>query len=148
MIKFANLQLCPKINGKYAPDENFCGHFCPRRKAANFCHPASVGMNQPRAVLSARNMLFFTISAVLIGFFLCSECKKLTNELPVRFDRLCLITRKSFVQDPSNINVFILSPPQQVDSKLSMVDPSPSSLDCMLGIRLERFWYVCPPRVI
>ena len=20
-------------------DESFCGHFCPRRKAANFCHP-------------------------------------------------------------------------------------------------------------
>ena len=44
-------------------------------------------------------------SAVLIGFFLCSECKKPTNELPVRFDLLCLIIRKSFVQDPSNINV-------------------------------------------
>ena len=27
---------------KYTPDENFCGHFCPRRKAANFCHPASL----------------------------------------------------------------------------------------------------------
>ena len=26
-------------NNKYAADENFCGHFCPRRKAANFCHP-------------------------------------------------------------------------------------------------------------
>ena len=25
-------------NSKYAPDENFWGHFCPRRKAANFCH--------------------------------------------------------------------------------------------------------------
>ena len=87
-------------NSKHAPDENFCGHFCPRRKAANFCHPASVGINQPCAVCSARNMLFFTISAVLIGFFLCSECKKPTNELPVRIDLLCLITQKS-----SNINV-------------------------------------------
>ena len=27
------------ITRKYAPDENFWGHFCPRRKAANFCHP-------------------------------------------------------------------------------------------------------------
>ena len=26
-------------NSKYAPDEIYCGHFCPRRKAANFCHP-------------------------------------------------------------------------------------------------------------
>ena len=26
-------------NSKYAPDENFCSHICPRRKAANFCHP-------------------------------------------------------------------------------------------------------------
>ena len=112
-----------------------------------------MGKNQAHAVCSAKKLLFFTISAVLIGFFLCSECKKPTNELPVRFDRLCLITRKSFVQDPSNINVFILSPPQQVDSKLSMVDPSPSSLDRILGIRLvpsveERFWYVRPPGVI
>ena len=28
-------------NSKYAPDENCCGHFCPRRKTANFCHPAT-----------------------------------------------------------------------------------------------------------
>ena len=27
-------------NCKYAFDENFHGHFCPRRKAAKFCHPA------------------------------------------------------------------------------------------------------------
>ena len=36
-IKFANLQLCAKIthlSRKYAPDGNFCGHFCPCRKAA------------------------------------------------------------------------------------------------------------------
>ena len=26
---------------KYALDENFYGHFCPRRKVAKFCHPAS-----------------------------------------------------------------------------------------------------------
>ena len=71
-----------------------------------------MGINQARAVFSARNMmLFFTISAaVLIGFFLCSECKKPTNELPVRFDLLCLIIRKSFVQDPSNINVSYSQP--------------------------------------
>ena len=38
--KFANLQLriC-RENSKYALDESFYGHFCPRRKAANFCHP-------------------------------------------------------------------------------------------------------------
>ena len=28
--------ICYK-NSKNAPDENFCGHFSPRRKAANFC---------------------------------------------------------------------------------------------------------------
>ena len=26
-------------NCKYALDEKFHGHFCPRRKAAKFCHP-------------------------------------------------------------------------------------------------------------
>ena len=43
-----NLQLCNyaqkrricRENSKYAPDENFCGYFCPRGKAANFYHPA------------------------------------------------------------------------------------------------------------
>ena len=30
-------RICRK-NSKYALDENFYGHFCPRRKAANFCH--------------------------------------------------------------------------------------------------------------
>ena len=42
-----NLQICDyaqkrricRGNSKDVPDENFCGHFCPRRKAANFCHP-------------------------------------------------------------------------------------------------------------
>ena len=29
---------CKKSN--YALDASFHGHFCPRRKAANFCHPA------------------------------------------------------------------------------------------------------------
>ena len=43
-----NLQICEyaqkrricRRNCKYAIDENFHGHFCPRRKAAKFCHPA------------------------------------------------------------------------------------------------------------
>ena len=42
-----NLQICNYVqkrricreNCKYAFDENFHGHFCPRRKAAMFCHP-------------------------------------------------------------------------------------------------------------
>ena len=42
-----NLQICSYAQkrcicsekGKYAPDENFYGHVCPRLKAANFCHP-------------------------------------------------------------------------------------------------------------
>ena len=41
------LQICDYVqkrrifreNSKYVPHENFCGHFCPRQKAANFCHP-------------------------------------------------------------------------------------------------------------
>ena len=43
-----NLQICDyaqkqrncRKNCKYAFDENLHGHFCPRRKAANYCHPA------------------------------------------------------------------------------------------------------------
>ena len=43
-----NLQICNyaqirricRENGKYALDESFYDHFCPRRKAANFCHPS------------------------------------------------------------------------------------------------------------
>ena len=42
-----NLQICNyaqkrricRGNSKDVPDKNFCGHFCPRGKAANFCHP-------------------------------------------------------------------------------------------------------------
>ena len=42
-----NLQICNfaqkwricRENCNYALDENFQGHFCPRRKAAKFCHP-------------------------------------------------------------------------------------------------------------
>ena len=42
-----NLQICDYAqkrricckNCKYAFDENFNDHFCPRRKAAKFCHP-------------------------------------------------------------------------------------------------------------
>ena len=33
-------QLIFPKNSKCAPDKKICGHFCPRRKAANFCHPA------------------------------------------------------------------------------------------------------------
>ena len=44
-----NLQICYyaekqricRKNCKYALDENFHDHFCPRRKAAKFCHPGS-----------------------------------------------------------------------------------------------------------
>ena len=43
-----NLQICDytqkrricRDNCKYALDEHFHGHFCPRRNAAKFCHPA------------------------------------------------------------------------------------------------------------
>ena len=43
-----NLQICIyaqkqricRENSKYALDGSFYGHFCPRRGAANFCHPA------------------------------------------------------------------------------------------------------------
>ena len=32
------LRIC-RESSKYRLDENLYGHFCPRRKAANFCHP-------------------------------------------------------------------------------------------------------------
>ena len=60
MVYFANytklnLQICNYAqkrricceNSKYAPDKNLCGHFCPRRKAANFCHPESGQSHRP-----------------------------------------------------------------------------------------------------
>ena len=33
-----NRRICRKIS-KYTPDEHFDAHFCPHRKATNFCHP-------------------------------------------------------------------------------------------------------------
>ena len=50
-----NLQICNSAqkqricreNSKYASDENLYGHFLPRRKAANFCHPASARFSCP-----------------------------------------------------------------------------------------------------
>ena len=56
MLYLINLQICNyaqkrricRKNSKYAPDENYCGHFCPRRKAANFCHPV---FSQTRTVV-------------------------------------------------------------------------------------------------
>ena len=50
-----NLQICNYVqkrrihiheNNKFAPDEIFFGHFWPRQKAANFCHPG-LGCNHP-----------------------------------------------------------------------------------------------------
>ena len=41
-------RICREIS-KYAPDENFCGHFCPRRKTANFCHPRMLECRQIRS---------------------------------------------------------------------------------------------------
>ena len=37
---YAQKQRICRGNCEYALDENFHGHFCPRRKAAKFCHPA------------------------------------------------------------------------------------------------------------
>ena len=45
-----NMQICNYAkktthllqNSKYAFAENLYGHFCPRRKAANFCHPVQI----------------------------------------------------------------------------------------------------------
>ena len=45
-----NLQICDyaqkrricRENCNFAFDENFHGHFCPRRKAAKFCHPVQI----------------------------------------------------------------------------------------------------------
>ena len=39
-VDFANIWLRPKTTHLYTINENFHSHFCLRRKAANFCHPA------------------------------------------------------------------------------------------------------------
>ena len=36
---YAQKQRICRKNCKYTLDEKFHGHFCPRRKAAKFCHP-------------------------------------------------------------------------------------------------------------
>ena len=41
-------------NCKYALDESFHGHFCPRRKAAKFCHPG-ITTRAVHQVTSARD---------------------------------------------------------------------------------------------
>ena len=38
-------------NGKYAPNESFYDHLCPRRKAANFCHPGLDQFLDPLTVI-------------------------------------------------------------------------------------------------
>ena len=51
-------------NHKYALDENFHGHFCPRRKAAKFCHPAFLAI-YPCLVPSFK--AFLTMNDVTLG---------------------------------------------------------------------------------
>ena len=58
-------------NCKYAFDDNFHGHFCPWRKAVNFCHPAKYS---PKS--SSSNL---TIQISLLGIFYTRKlrrCKK------------------------------------------------------------------------
>ena len=40
ICSYAQKRRICRENSKYAHDESFCGQFCLRRKAANFCHPA------------------------------------------------------------------------------------------------------------
>ena len=47
ICNYAQKQCICRENCKYAFDENFHGHFCPRRKAAKFCHPGA----DPRKVI-------------------------------------------------------------------------------------------------
>ena len=39
ICNYAQQQHICRENSKYTHDESFYGHFCLRRKAANFCHP-------------------------------------------------------------------------------------------------------------
>ena len=39
ICEYAQKQRIFRENSKHAFDENLYGHFCPRRKVANFCHP-------------------------------------------------------------------------------------------------------------
>ena len=62
-----NLQICDyaqkwricRENCKYALDENFHGHFCPRREAAKFCHPeCSYDAYEPKNTVGRWSNLF------------------------------------------------------------------------------------------
>ena len=39
---YAQKRCICRENSQQAPDENFYGHLCPRRKAVNFCQPVSI----------------------------------------------------------------------------------------------------------
>ena len=39
ICNYAQKQRICRENSKHALDESFYGHFCPRRNAANSCHP-------------------------------------------------------------------------------------------------------------
>ena len=39
ICKYVQKQSICRENSEHVLDESFYGHFCPRRNAANFCHP-------------------------------------------------------------------------------------------------------------
>ena len=50
---FAQKRRICRENCKYVLDEHFHGHFCPRRKAAKFCHPDADRMHPYLCLLNA-----------------------------------------------------------------------------------------------
>ena len=70
-----NLQICDyaqkrhicRENCKYALDKNFHGHFCPRRKAAKFCHPGSDVTTLDRPILGRGALLVDSNMLVILG---------------------------------------------------------------------------------
>ena len=68
-------RICREIC-KYALDENFHGHFCPRRKAAKFCHPGLLEyvMTTSCYIFSANiYKMWFHINEIVQCFTECFE---------------------------------------------------------------------------
>ena len=72
-------------NNKYVADENFCGHFCPRRKAANFCHPAGYYPPPVHFKISWNPTYHAAARCIINVQCVCKECLTLKTAIAVNF---------------------------------------------------------------
>ena len=61
IYKYEQKQRICRENSKYASGEMFSGHICPRRKAANFCHPARQLFSQMRIIVHSQKQPFLRL---------------------------------------------------------------------------------------